>query len=264
MIGLRGIVSRNVRSVVNRSVVQNSVRAAHNLAINNMAEDGAGAIRAYHIGRSIDLSTVGSVFGDLKSKQSRPDCTTFFVDEANNAAVDVFKYGSVCFYNFAEAEHESYVKKLAGLQVDAKEQPFVVEGYDLPNMIASTICSENGQGEIRDLMTKEFATLQAYGANLSRDAAMEFYNMALDRVIDGIYCLDEADLQSHITHLINSANGVDPSGKIDFKNEEANRLFSEFDVDTPTLHILFWKKIRVLVSQYNVKNVPEVAYPMPE
>ena len=86
--------------------------------------------------RSIDLSTVGSVFGDLKSKQSRPDCTTFFVDEANNAAVDVFKYGSVCFYNFAEAEHESYVKKLAGLQVDAKEQPFVVEGYDLPNMIA--------------------------------------------------------------------------------------------------------------------------------
>lgn len=75
-------------------------------------------------------------------------------------------------------------------------------------------------------MTKEFATLQAYGANLSRDAAMEFYNMALDRVIDGIYCLDEAGLQSHITHLINSANGVDPSGKIDFKNEEANRLFS--------------------------------------
>lgn len=111
------------------------------------------------------------------------------MDEANNAAIDVFKYGSVCFYNFAEAEHEPYIKKLAALEVDAKEAAFLIEGYDQKNMIASTVAGANGKEEIRKLMTKEFTTLQAYGANLARDAGMEFYNMALDRVIDGIYCL---------------------------------------------------------------------------
>jgi uncharacterized Rmd1/YagE family protein len=139
--------------------------------------------------RSIDFSKAASALGGLKQGPSRPDCTTFFVDEANNAAIDVFKYGSVCFYNFAEAEHEPYIKKLASMEVDANEAAFTIEGYDQQNMIASTVAGASGKDQIRQLMTKEFATLQAYGANLARDAGMEYYNMALDRVIDGVYCL---------------------------------------------------------------------------
>ncbi|CAE7809676.1 unnamed protein product, partial [Symbiodinium microadriaticum] len=211
---------------------------------------------------SIDLKAAADVLSTLKLKETRPDCVTFFVDEANNAAIDVFKYGSVCFYNFSVPDHESYVKKLMAIPVAASESSFTVDGYDIPNMIGSTVSSEDGKADICDLMTKEFPSLQAYGVNLARDAAMEFYNMALDRVIDGIYCLDEEALRSHITHLVTAANSVDPSGAVTFPSEEANRLFAEFEVDTPTLHILFWKKIRVLVSQYNIKGVPEVAYPL--
>ena len=110
-------------------------------------------------------------------------------------------------------------------------------------------------------MTRDFSTLQAYGDILAKDAAMEFYNMALDRVIDGIYCLDEQDLKNHVTHLVTAVNGVNPSADVTFATDEANRLHKECQADVPLLHILFWKKVRVLVSQYNVKGVPEVAYP---
>ena len=72
----------------------------------------------------------------LKSKEIRPDCKSFFVDEANNAAIDVFKYGSVCFYNFSHNEHESYIKKLESTPVAAGEAAYTVDGYDMPNMIA--------------------------------------------------------------------------------------------------------------------------------
>jgi hypothetical protein len=55
---------------------------------------------------------------------------------------------------------------------------------------------------------------------------------------------DEQALQSHITHLVNGANNVDPSGAITFSSAEANRLFQgafllkvTFLFTAPLLHL---------------------------
>ena len=60
MIGLR-IVSRNVGGAVNRRILPGLNRFAHSLAINDLAEDGSGAIRAYHLGRFIFLVDVDAL-----------------------------------------------------------------------------------------------------------------------------------------------------------------------------------------------------------
>jgi len=179
-------VSRNI--VMPRSAL---MRNASNIATFTLAEDDeekevAEVIRSYHLGRSLDLQKVGSELSGMKQVKS-VNCLSVYVDRQNRVAFDIFKYGSIVLYNMKNSDACDNLEKIMALEADPAEAPYMMEGYDSTCLISSSISDD--KPEVRQLLTSDLPTLQAVGLVLSRVTALDYYDAALDRVIENIHHL---------------------------------------------------------------------------
>jgi hypothetical protein len=98
------------------------------------------------------------------------------------------------------------------------------------------------------------------GVLLARNTALQFYDAALDRVIDGIFTLNEDELREHVSYITNSANGVDVADEPKLDSTAASAIYSSLkqEFNPETLYAEFHFKNAVLRNQYQISGAPEL------
>ena len=79
--------------------------------------------------RTVDLTKIASLFPGLTATTG-PDYVKVVTNEAEKRGFDIFKYGSLVFYNTPRQEQKVTTAKLLGLEVDPSNAPYQLEGYD--------------------------------------------------------------------------------------------------------------------------------------
>jgi hypothetical protein len=100
----------------------------------------------------------------------------------------------------------------------------------------------------------------AVGTLLSRNCALQFYDAALDRVIDGIFTLNEDELRGHISYITNNVNAINVFEEPKFESSSANAVYSSMkqELQPENLYSEFHFKQAVLRNQYKVTGAAEL------
>lgn len=215
-------------------------------------------LTSYHLGRPIDLTKINSLFTG-SSTSSNTDYVNVVIDESSQSGFDVYRFGSVVFYNTSNEQQAETTTKLLKLDVDASSAPYQMEGYDKHEVLLELPFDEYKFMEY-DLREKPLETLHAVGSLLARNCALQFYDAALDRVIDGIFTLNEEELRGHVSYITNCVNSIKVFEESKFIAPSANALYAlaKSDLQPESLYSEFHFKQAVLRNQYNISGAPEL------
>lgn len=255
-----------IRSIVSRSILgRSAVRYAHHAPAAAASaptvpveEAEEHLVSAFHVGRSLDLSKVSPLFSATKT-QSGPNFLKVYVDEANKKVVDIYSYGSIVFYNTPRAEQRTTTARLLSLEVDAVNAPYQMEGYDNYDTLLE-LSVDNAKVVQYNLNHVGLDVWHAVGVLLARNTALQFYDAALDRVIDGIFTLTEDELRGHISYITNNVNSVDIAEVPKLDSGSALTIYTSLkqELDPETLYSEFHFKNAVLRNQYQITGAPEL------
>jgi hypothetical protein len=100
----------------------------------------------------------------------------------------------------------------------------------------------------------------AVGTLLSRNSALQFYDAALDRVIDGIFTLNEEELRGHVSYITNNVNAINVFDEPKFETSSADAVYASMkqELQPETLYSEFHFKQAVLRNQYKITGAPEL------
>lgn len=215
-------------------------------------------VSAFHVGRSLDLQKVGALFaGPTTSTGS--NFVKVVTNEAEKKAFDVYRYGSVVFYNTPREEQRETTAKLLALEVDSASAPYQMEGYDNYDTLLE-VQVDKKKVEEYGLNQLGLESWYAAGSLLARNCALQFYDAALDRVIDGIFTLNEDELKGHVSYITNSVNSINVFEDQKFEVPASNTIYAsmKLDLQPEALYSEFHFKQAVLRNQYKITGAPEL------
>lgn len=101
---------------------------------------------------------------------------------------------------------------------------------------------------------------QAVGTLLARNCALQFYDAALDRVIDGIFTLNEDELRGHVSYITQNVNAINIFEDPKFESSSANAVYASMkqEYQPETLYSEFHFKQAVLRNQYKITGATEL------
>lgn len=213
-------------------------------------------VSAFHVGRPLDLSKVSSLFPGSTTNSNHIKVVT---NADQKKAFDIFKFGSVVFYNTPREEQRETTSKLLGLEVDASSAPYQMEGYDNYDTLLE-VALDKEKADRFGLGHLPMESWYAVGALLARNSALQFNDAALDRVIDGIFTLNEDELREHVSYITNNVNSVNVFEDPKFETPSSNALYSSMkqDLKPDELYAEFHFKQAVLRNQYNITGAPQL------
>jgi uncharacterized Rmd1/YagE family protein len=213
--------------------------------------------QSYHLGRSVDLKQVEGLF-DLNKSAGKGSVS--FATSTAGSGFDVYGYGSVVFYNTSNDFHQDTLAKLNSLELSPNDAVNAIEGYNFEcsaqvgNPLNDPQLSD---GEKEKLQSKAVVAVEKNrpaGLALAQVVALDFVDIALDRIIENISNLDEAGLNNAVKHLAGIMGSIegrtspkfdDASNEIAYKEMREkgglDELYKELDF-----------KLAVLTKQYNI------------
>jgi uncharacterized Rmd1/YagE family protein len=217
----------------------------------------APIFQSYHLGRSVDLKQVEGLFS--LTKQSGKGSVSFTTATAG-AGFDVFGFGSVVFYNTSDDFHQETLAKINTLEMSPNDAVNAIEGYNFEcsaqvgNPLNDAQLSAADKHELESTLVTSVEKNRPAGLALAQVVALDFVDVALDRIIENISNLDEATLNTSVKHLagiMGSIEGRTTPKFDDYANEFAykemrqkgglDELYKELDF-----------KLAVLTKQYNI------------
>mmetsp|Transcript_1466 Transcript_1466/g.1464 ORF Transcript_1466/g.1464 Transcript_1466/m.1464 type:complete len:270 (+) Transcript_1466:107-916(+) len=215
-------------------------------------------VSAFHVGRSLDLAKVGALFQG-PSTTTGSDFVKVVTNENEKKAFDVYRFGSVVFYNTPREEQRETTAKLLALEVDAASAPYQMEGYDNYDTLLE-VYVDKSKVEQYGLNNLGLESWSAAGALLARTCALQFYDAALDRVIDGIFTINEDELKGHVSYITNSVNSINVFEDPKFTVPSSNAIYTSMkqDLKPDALYSEFHFKQAVLRNQYKITGAPEL------
>ena len=154
--------------------------------------------------RSVDLKQVEGLF-DL-SKTTGKGSVSFSTGSAG-AGFDVYGFGSVVFYNSPEEFHEQTLAKLSGLELSPEDAVNLIEGYNydcsaqVGNPLDDPQLSAGDKEKLENKAVVSVEKNRPAGYALAQIVALDYVDIALDRIIENISNLDQEGLNSAVKHL---------------------------------------------------------------
>jgi hypothetical protein len=213
--------------------------------------------QSYHLGRSVDLKQVEGLF-DL-SKTSGKGSVSFTTGTAG-AGFDVYSFGSVVFYNSSNQFHQDTLAKINSLELSPNDAVNAIEGYNyecsaqVGNPLNDPQLSAGDKEKLQNKAVVSVEKNRPAGYALAQVVALDYVDIALDRIIENISNLDEAGLNSAVKHLAGIMGSIegrtipkfdDATNEIAYKEMRQkgglDELYKELDF-----------KLAVLTRQYNI------------
>lgn len=217
---------------------------------------GTPIFQSYHLGRSVDLKQVEGLFN--LSKTNNKNSVSFSTGTAGSG-FDVYGFGSVVFFNTPTDVHDETLHKLNSLELSPADSVNSIEGYhfecsaQVANPLNDPLLSDGEKAQVKGSIVSVEKSRPA-GYALAQLVALDFVDVALDRIIENISNLDQAGLNSAVKHLSGILASVegrttpkfdDSSNEIAYKEMRVrgglDELYKELDF-----------KLAVLTRQYNI------------
>jgi hypothetical protein len=164
----------------------------------------APIFQSYHLGRSVDLKQVEGLF-DF-SKTGGKGSVSFTTGTAG-AGFDVYGFGSVVFYNSPNEFHQETLAKLNSLELSPEDAVNAIEGYNyecsaqVGNPLNDPQLSAGDKEKLENKAVVSVEKNRPAGFALAQIVALDYVDIALDRIIENISNLDQAGLNSAVKHL---------------------------------------------------------------
>lgn len=213
--------------------------------------------QSYHLGRSVDLKQVEGLF-DL-TKTAGKGSVSFSTAKAGSG-FDVYGYGSVVFYNTSDSFHQETLAKINSLELGPNDAVNAIEGYNFEcsaqvgNPLNDPQLTAGDKEALENKVAVSVEKSRPAGLALAQVVALDYVDVALDRIIENISNLDEAGLNSAVKHLagiMGSIEGRSTPKFDDASNEVAyNEMRQKGGLDELYKELDF--KLAVLTKQYNI------------
>lgn len=213
--------------------------------------------QSYHLGRSVDLKQVEGLF-DLTKSSGKGSIS--FTTPAAGAGFDVYGFGSVVFYNTSNDFHQETLAKINTLELSPADAVNAIEGYNFEcsaqvgNPLNDPLLSAGDKEKLEKNIVVSVEKGRPAGFALAQVVALDYVDVALDRIIENISNLDEAGLNTAVKHLAGIMGSIegrttpkfdDASNEIAYKEMRQkgglDDLYKELDF-----------KLAVLTKQYNI------------
>jgi hypothetical protein len=234
-----------------------NVKVMSRFASTTTATTHAPIFQSYHLGRSVDLKQVEGLF-DLSKTSGKGSVS--FTTGAAGAGFDVYGFGSVVFYNTPNDFHQQTLAKLSSLELSPADAVNAIEGYNYE--CSAQVGNPLNDPQLSDGDKEKFAKKAVVSVEKNRPAgyalaqivALDYVDIALDRIIENISNLDQAGLNSAVKHLAGIMGSIegrtipkfdDATNEIAYKEMRhkggLDDLYKELDF-----------KLAVLTRQYNI------------
>mmetsp|Transcript_18685 Transcript_18685/g.34902 ORF Transcript_18685/g.34902 Transcript_18685/m.34902 type:complete len:246 (-) Transcript_18685:493-1230(-) len=213
--------------------------------------------QSYHLGRSVDLKQVEGLF-DLTKSNGKGSVS--FSTSAPGAGFDVYGFGSVVFYNTSNDFHQDTLAKINSLELSPADAVNAIEGYNFEcsaqvgNPLNDPSLTDGDKEKLQNNIVVSVEKNRPAGFALAQVVALDYVDVALDRIIENISNLDEAGLNTAVKHLAGIMGSIegrtipkfdDASNEIAYKEMRQkgglDDLYKELDF-----------KLAVLTKQYNI------------
>jgi uncharacterized Rmd1/YagE family protein len=213
--------------------------------------------QSYHLGRSVDLKQVEGLF-DLTKSSGKGSVS--FTTAKPGAGFDVYGFGSVVFYNTGNDFHQETLAKINSLELSPNDAVNAIEGYNFEcsaqvgNPLNDPQLSAGDKEKLESNLVVSVEKSRPAGFALAQVVALDYVDVALDRIIENISNLDEAGLNSSVKHLAGIMGSIegrtipkfeDASNELAYKEMRQkgglDELYKELDF-----------KLAVLTKQYNI------------
>lgn len=214
--------------------------------------------QSYHLGRSVDLKQVEGLF-DLNKSTGKGGALTF-TTSSPGSGFDVYGFGSVVFYNTSTDFHQQTLAKINSLEMSPVDATNAIEGYSyecsaqVGNPLNDPKLSSGDREKLEKTVAITVEKNRPAGYALAQVVALDYVDIALDRIIENISNLDEAGLNAAVKHLAGIMGSIegrtipkfdDSSNELAYKEMRQkgglDDLYKELDF-----------KLAVLTKQYNI------------
>lgn len=213
--------------------------------------------QSYHLGRSVDLKQVEGLF-DL-TKSAGKGSVSFSTSKAG-AGFDVYGFGSVVFYNTSNDFHQETLAKINTLELSPNDAANAIEGYNFEcsaqvgNPLNDPQLSAGEKEKLENNLVVSLEKSRPAGFALAQVVALDYVDVALDRIIENISNLDEAGLNSSVKHLAGIMGSIEGRTIPKFEDSANEMAYKEMrqkgDLDELYKELDF--KLAVLTKQYNI------------
>lgn len=214
--------------------------------------------QSYHLGRSVDLKQVEGLF-EL-AKTTGKNNVSFTTASAAGAGFDVYGFGSVVFYNTSTDFHQETLAKINTLELSPADAVNAIEGYSFEcsaqvgNPLNDPLLSAGDKQKLEKSMVVSVEKNRPAGFALAQIVALDYVDVALDRIIENISNLDEAGLNTAVKHLAGIMGSIE--GRTTPKFDDATNEFAYKEMrqkgELDELYKELDFKLAVLTKQYNI------------
>lgn len=154
--------------------------------------------------RSVDLKQVEGLF-DLTKSAGKGSVS--FTTATPGAGFDVYGFGSVVFYNTSNDFHQQTLAKINTLELSPNDAANAIEGYNFEcsaqvgNPLNDPQLSAGEKEKLESNIVVSVEKNRPAGYALAQVVALDYVDVALDRIIENISNLDEAGLSTAVKHL---------------------------------------------------------------
>ena len=130
-----------------------------------------------------------------------------FTTAQAGAGFDVYGFGSVVFHNTSNDFHQETLAKINTLELSPNDAVNAIEGYNFEcsaqvgNPLNDPLLSADDKEKLQKNMVVSVEKSRPAGFALAQVVALDFVDVALDRIIENVSNLDEAGLSSSVKHL---------------------------------------------------------------
>jgi hypothetical protein len=178
-----------------------------------------------------------------------------FTTPTAGAGFDVYGFGSVVFYNTSNDFHQETLAKINTLELSPADAVNAIEGYNFEcsaqvgNPLNDPLLSAGDKEKLQNNIVASVEKSRPAGFALAQVVALDYVDVALDRIIENISNLDEAGLNTAVKHLAGIMGSIegrtipkfdDASNEIAYKGKPMLLLlFSCFSTIVAFTHFQF-------------------------
>lgn len=213
--------------------------------------------QSYHLGRSVDLTQVEGLF-DLPKSSGKGSVS--FSTAAPGAGFDVYGFGSVVFYNTSDDFHQETLATINKLEMSPIDAANAIEGYNFEcsaqvgNPLNDPQLSEGDKEKIESNLIVSVEKSRPAGLALAQVVALDYVDVALDRIIENISSLEEDGRNSSVKHLAGIMSSIEGRTNPKFEDTSNEIAYKEMrqrgGLDDLYKELDF--KLAVLTKQYNI------------
>jgi hypothetical protein len=171
--------------------------------------------------RSVDLKQVEGLF-DLAKNVGKNSVT--FTTPAPGSGFDVYGFGSVVFYNSSIDFHQDTLAKINSLELSPADAVNAIEGYnfecsaEVGNPLHDPLLCPDEKEKIQSSAVVSVEENRPAGYALAQVVALDYVDVALDRIIENISSLDADGLSTAVKHLAGIMGSVEGRTNPKFDN----------------------------------------------